>query len=296
MLGRLLASPKKLVKRANQLCYFLSHRAEHSEYRRVIRAARAAGVASNEKLLDLKYLGVYLSERMGTEARRQILIHHYTFLTGKVRDAVRARQWLGGVTLWQRSDENIGQTFRIVLEPSMLSPMEGESQLRFSMGDITLCTLTFSFLLGDDIELDHGQILFIGGVQGGVDCRDPIRTAAKSNGEVAPADMLLIGAKAIAEAMGVPFIVGVSSERQAAAGYAGKKIALSYDAMWLQAGSTRTANGFFIVSPCVEERPLEDIAARHRARTRRKRLLKSEIRTQIREHTAAMFGLGEKIA
>ncbi|WP_320533997.1 DUF535 family protein [Robbsia andropogonis] len=227
MLARLLNSPRKLVKRTRQLLHFVSHRAEHAEYLHVIRMARQAGVASDDKLIDLKYLGVYLSEFMNTEARRQILMHHYGFLTRKITDPRLGARWTTGATLWERRDEALGHAFNIVVEQSALSPMEGESQLRFTMGDLTLCTLTFSFLRGRDINLPHGEVIFIGGVQGGVDCREQIRMAAKSNGEIVPNAMLLVASKALAQAMGIGYIVGVSSDGQAAMGYAGEKISLN---------------------------------------------------------------------
>jgi uncharacterized protein VirK/YbjX len=292
MLGRLLSSPRKVMKRTKQLLYFVSHRADHAEYLRVIGTARAAGVASADKLIDLKYLGIYLSDFMSTETRRQILMHHYAFLTQKITDASKGRLWSAGATLWERHDEETGNTFRVIVEQSALSPMEGESQLRFTLGDTTLCTLTFSVLHGASIGLPHGQVIFIGGVQGGQNCRQEIRVAAKANGEIAPAAILLVAAKAIAQAMGIGHIVGVSSEGQAAMGYAGEKISLSYDAMWLDAGAIQTENGFFIVAPG-EEKRLDDIRSKHRARTRRKRQLKLEITKQVRRRTADVFALAE---
>lgn len=290
MLDRLLGSPLKLFKRVRQGLYFISHRADHAEYMRVIRRARAAGVAPADKLIDLKYLGVYLSEFMSTETRRRILMDHYAFLSNTVAGAGRGTSWAAGVTIWQRRDDAIGQDFRIVLEQSALSPMEGESQLRFEMGERTLCTLTFSFLHGASIDLPHAQIMFIGGVQGGLNCQQEIRIAAKSNGEIVPNALLLIAAKGIAEALDVGHIVGVASDGQAAMGYAREKIRFSYDAMWLDAGAIHTAGGFFIVTPGVEK-PIDDIASKHRSRSRRKRQLKVAIKDRIRRETAELFGL-----
>ena len=294
-LDRILISPSKARKRARQIIYFVSHLPEHANYRRVLRAARRSGVVGADLLIDLKYLGVYLAEFMSTETRRGILSFHYAFLTRKFGDAELGRLWTDGVVIWHRCDETVGQEFSITVEQSALSPMEGESQLRFLMGATMLCTLTFSFLDGASIGLPAAEVLFIGGVQGGANCRREIRIAAKANGEIAPASMLLVATTAIAERFGAGTIAGVSTEDQAAMGHAGDKISLSYDAMWLEAGATRTGNGFFQVVPG-SEKPLHMICSRRRSRTRRKRQLKLQVKNAILQRMDELFGPGTTIS
>ena len=71
-----------------------------------------------------------------------------------------------------------------------------------------------------------------------------------------------IAANAIAEALGIGHIVGVSSQGQAAMGYARQKITLSYNAMWLEASATQTESGFFTVVPGMGGSRLATSAAR----------------------------------
>lgn len=290
MLDRVRSSPGKVSKRLRQLLYFLSHPISHADYLRVLKAARKRGVAGTDPLLAVKYLGVYLVDSMSTKARREALSFHFDFLTRKIVTFQLGRAWTEGTVIWHRCDQASGHEYSVHLERAALSPLEGESQLRFTMDSLTLCTLTFSFLCGACLGLPQTESLFIGGVQGGANCREQIRIAAKANGEIAPASLLLIAAKAIAEAFEVGFVVGVSHEGQAAMGYAREKISLNYDAMWLEAGAERTASGYFVVEPGLEK-PLEEVSSKHRSRTRRKRALKIEIRREIVGTVRGLFGL-----
>lgn len=280
----------KPLKRARQLFEVLIHPARHLEYRKAISEARRRALAGQSALLGLKYLGIYLAEFFTTEVRRQIIMFHFDFLARKMACPRAARLWSDGAVLWSSCDEAGGHHYSIVLEPSALSPMEGESQLRFLMDGRMLCTMTFSILDGASIRLPCREALFIGGVQGGLGCRQEIRIAAKANGEIVPSAMLLLAAKALGEALEIGHVAGISSDQHAAMGYARQKIVLSYDALWLDAGATRTDEGFFIVVPGSEGWSAQ-ITGKHRSRTRRKRALKERIKANIRDHAVVLFGL-----
>jgi len=289
MLGRILSSPAKVTKRLRQFEYFISHLPQHVAYLKKIRAARRRGVVGSDPLIGMKYLGVYLADSMSTAARRDAIAYHYGFLSRSITGAREARRWSTGADIWQLRDEETGQACTIRLESSVLSPMEGESQLRFIFGPKTLCTLTFSFINGTLLGLPAAAVLFIGGVQGGADCRREIRVAARMNGEIAAASMLLVAARAIAQNFGVGYVVGVSGDYHAANPHARQKISLSYDAMWVDSGAMRTTRGFFVIDPGTGK-SLSDVSRTHRARTRRKRQRKLELRHAIAAEAERLFG------
>jgi Protein of unknown function (DUF535) len=188
--------------------------------------------------------------------------------------------WNEGISIWHRYGDSREPDLVIRLERATLAPMEGEAQLRFSLGNLTLCTLTFCFLEGANIGLPSDVVLLIGGLQGAANRRREIRMAAKANGEISPAASLLLAAKAIAMAFRVQYVVGVSTDQHIAWGYAREKISLSYDDMWLKAGGTRVDEGFFVLAPGTEK-PLKDIPISHRQRTRRKRMLQGELQDAV---------------
>lgn len=297
----------KFGKRAVQLLHMLAHPRRHMDYVRAIRRAQANGLAPAGALMSVKYLGVYLAEFLTTEARRRAIIFHYDLVARALPPRGDRHVWRDGCTIWSRHSHNVNVRggniggddvggddvgdFAIVLEDARLSPMEGESQLRFTMGGLTLCTLSFSFLPGASVDLPCAETMFIGGVQGGAHCRDEIRLAAKANGEISPSAMLMVAARAIVEAMSVDHVVGVSSEFQAAMGYAAEKISLSYDKLWLESGAVQCPSGLFSIMPGSVAKPLDQISRSHRARTRRKRELKAALKIEMRRNVEQMFGL-----
>jgi uncharacterized protein VirK/YbjX len=273
-------SPAKVVRRARQIRYLISHLPQHWDHRRVLRDARQSGVASRDMLLDFKYLGSYLAEQLSAERRRAAIAFHYTFLKHSITSFGKRQLWNDGISIWHQYGDSREQDLVIRLERATLAPMEGEAQLRFLLGNLTLCTLTFCFLDGASIGLPSDAVLLIGGLQGAANRRREIRMAAKANGEIAPAASLILAAKAIAMAFRVQYVVGVSTERHIAWGYAREKISLSYDDMWLKAGGTRVDEGFFVLAPGMEK-PLKDIPISHRPRTRRKRILQGELQDAV---------------
>jgi uncharacterized protein VirK/YbjX len=273
-------SRAKALKRVRQIHYVISHLPQHCHHQRVLREARLSCVASRDVLLNFKYLGGYLAEHLSTEARRAAISFHYTFLKNNITSSEERQLWNDGVSVWHQCGDSRAHDLVIRLERATLAPMEGEAQLRFYLGNLTLCTLTFCLLDGASIGLPSGVVLLIGGVQGAANCRTEIRMAAKANGEISPAACLLLTAKAIATAFRVQYVVGVSTERQLSWGYAREQLSLSYDDMWLNAGGTRVDQGFFLLTPGTQK-PLRDIPISHRSRTRRKRVLQGELQDAV---------------
>jgi uncharacterized protein VirK/YbjX len=197
----IFGSSAKISKRTRQILYLISHLPQHSDHRRGLRHARQSGVATHDTLLDFKYLGEYLADQLSTEIRRSATLFHYMFLKHNT-SSEKTRLWNDGATIWRRYGDGREQDLNIRLEPAKSAPMEGETQLRFLLGTLTLCTLTFCFLDGVSIGLPSEAVLLIGGLQGEANRRQEIRMAAKANGEISPATGLLLAAKAIATAFG----------------------------------------------------------------------------------------------
>ena len=279
----------KLGRRARQFFQLIANYREHLAYRRELQAARRVGVADADRLTAIKYTGDYLSASLSLRARRDSLKFHYRFLTRAMTSAAGAAVWQRGAAIWARDAE--GERLEVTLSRSTLAPMEGESQLSFLMGNRALCTLTFSFVHGRDLQLPCDEAIFIGGLQGGLDCRQEIRRAAKINGEVSPAAMLLLAAEALANILDVEHMVGVSTQEQAAAVYSQEKIVLSYDRLWQELGAHHARTGFYVKAIAVTEEADKAITGSHHSRTRRRRVLKKNIRREIEERIAALFGM-----
>jgi len=185
------------------------------------------------------------------------------------------------IILWERRTGDDRPPLRIFLERSSFAPLEGEMQLRFSFGS-DLFFLTFLFARGRTFGSLPGRQLFIGGVQGAFSRRADMREAAKLNGEIAPAPMLLIAIRALAKVLALNGVIAIAEDEQVARCYSPEHIKLDYRGFWTGAGGAR-AGSFYHLPLEVEERPLLETPITHRARTRRKRAAKRKIREAIEE-------------
>jgi uncharacterized protein VirK/YbjX len=248
------------------------------------------GVAADDRWTPFKYLGDYLSLSMSTTARRQALTGHYLRLGSLARASAGYVSWRDSIVLWELGQREPHGSLRIFLEPARLAPMEGELQLRFSSGRRNLFTLTFLFTPGDLFGCPSDTVLFIGGVQGGVDCRSEMRQAAKDNGEISPPTMLLLTVKALAKVLQIGQIFAVAEENQISKRYtwASDTVKLDYHSFWSKMGGVRHGTFYKLLNESVEK-PLNEIPITHRARTRRKRERKARIRETIEARLQLLF-------
>src|SRR5215469_7014553 len=149
----IFGSRAKALKRVRQILYMISHFPQHCHHQRVLRDARLSGVAGCDVLLNFKYLGGYLAEHLSTEARRAAISFHYAFLKKNITSSEERQLWNDGVSVWHQCGDGRAHDLVVRLERATLAPMEGEAQLRFSLGNLTLCTLTFCLLDGPSIGL-----------------------------------------------------------------------------------------------------------------------------------------------
>ena len=271
----------KLFKRFRQLAYLGSHPIEHRE---CDRAVRASGFAS--PLVRFKYLGSYLALSMRTADRRRALASHYRQLHRRVSTAFR-KQLGDGILLWEREIGNGEPPLRIILEPAILAPMEGELQLRFAFRS-DLFVLTFMLADGQPFNSDAASLLFIGGAQGGYYRREETREAAKLNGEIAPSAMLMVAVQELAKALEVEALIAVSGKNHVSNSYAASQILLDFDRLWSEVGGIADPDYYRLPQENMAK-SLAEVAKTHRSRARRKREAKALIRRSIEEKLSALL-------
>ena len=271
------------------MCRVVANPRKHLRYLRILRQARAMGLADTDRLTELKYAGDYLSSSLTMHTRRRCLRFHYQVLIRAMRHYSNSAIWQGETEIWAKRTEG-GDLLRLTLSRSILAPMEGESELCFTMNGQMLSTLTFSLVHGRHLTLPCAEAIFIGGLQGGYDCRQPIRDAAKLNGEVSPAAMLLLAVEALANVLGIDHMVGTSTDEQASASYALREIMLNYDGLWQGLGARSVRNGFYVKAVATLDHADRAVAGSHPSRTRRRRVLKRAIREAIEQRMILLLG------
>ena len=267
---------RKLGKRARQLFHLGRDPIGHWRFSRRLEAL-GGGV---HRYASFKYLGDYLALPMTVGDRRRALIGHYEAID-RSGLAARKASLNAGILLWQGEVADDKPPLRIYLEPARLAPMEGELQLRFAFRS-DLFFLTFILSSGEPFDVNAASILYIGGAQGGYQCRAETREAAKRNGEISPAAMLMIAVQALVRTMQVDGLIAVSANHQISRSYAHDQIKLDYHCFWTEAGGTRHSRYYHLPRDTVSK-SLGEISQTHRARTRRKREAKAVVRAQIEQ-------------
>ena len=287
-----MRSPKfdrtKFTKRVTQLAYLMRHPVRHWRCAGLL----TTGAVRSDRMASFRYLGDYLALSMPTAVRRAALMDHHRDMPQFLRDGVKQGPQ-GGIILWERPVERGAPPLRITLEQSSLAPMEGELQLRFTFRS-DLYFLTFLIGRGGTFGTGSGRLLFIGGLQGAFASRGEMREAAKLNGEISPAAMLLLAVRAVATILAVDDVIAVAEEDQVAMGYAPDRIRLDYGRFWSDAGGVRDGQ-FYQLPLVVEDKPLAETPISHRARTRRKRAAKREIRDDIEQRMTELMFAGSQV-
>ena len=224
-----------------------------------------------------KYLENYLSLGMPIQDRGSALVSHYEILNQRMPGLRRAAAD-GGIQLWERYVADDQPPLKIMLETAGRS-MEGELQLRFIFRS-TLFQVTFLLSEGTPFLVEEKTVLYIGGAQGGRGCLAEVREAAKYNGEISPANTLMIVVEELVKLIGVEAMLGVSGEDHPSYYYAPSQIKLGYARLWDSAGAVKQGR-YFRLPTSKPPRPLTSIPERHRARTKRKRVKKDLIRAEM---------------
>ncbi len=267
---------RKLGKRARQLFHLGLDPVGHWRFSKRLEVLGGR----EHRYSTYKYLGDYLALPMKVGNRRRALISHYEAIDRSGLAASKAALQ-AGILLWQGEATDGQPRLRIYLEPARLAPMEGELQLRFAFRS-DLFFLTFILGSGEPFDVNAASILYIGGAQGGYRCRAETREAAKLNGEISPAAMLMIAVQALVRAMRVEGLIAVNANHQIARSYAHEQIKLDYHRFWTEAGGTRDNRYYYLPRDTVPK-SLGEVSQSHRSRTRRKREAKAVVRAQIEQ-------------
>ena len=200
------------------------------------------------------------------------LLHHYQFLLESVPfDAFKSLAVQDAI-LWQASD------YIITAKMEHVIANEGEITLHFREGVHPLYGLSFSFVPGDCLSLDHGHAILISRMQGRIGEAARIMRATKACGEITPQASLYAALLGVAAATGVECLAGVGAVNQVC--YEDSRSELfvrAYDHFFESVAGSSRRGGVFTLPLPPEVKPLSEIARSHRRRTKIKRQMKNAI-------------------
>lgn len=237
------------------------------------------------KHLSSHYLALHLSPRQ----RLQSVHHHYSVLNRHAQPDALARLYDDGILLW----EHIAGDARHAIElrypfsfdhPGRKDDHEGDLLLVFSVDGHPCFASSFTVmpLAVGEARPPEQSAVFIGRVQGVGRDFDRLRTATRALGDVAPRDLLWQAIEGIAQALDIRHALGISNDSHVLRRVReSDDSAFDYDAYWESMGGRRTPQQMYLLPLPVPQKPLSEIAQKHRQRAARKRHFKQEVRQAV---------------
>jgi hypothetical protein len=164
---------------------------------------------------------------------------------------------------------------------------EGELSLHLKIDGEIFFTLAFTIVPGWVVEANAAEALLISRLQGTYGCYpDQMKLATKAMHGIRPRTALLCALEGIAQAWDIREIAGVSAVRQSSyCAVCARSLLKAYDDFFDELGFVRNVAGFFLTPVPIKEIPLEQISAGNRARAKKNRAFKQ----QLREASLAFF-------
>ena len=210
----------------------------------------------------------YLSNRLDCQQRLGVLMSHYRFvlqhgLAPAVSQAARAPLQLA------RFAGKSGTLYSIELRAVSAMEREGEMILQLRCGDALVYSLAFSFMA----DLRRSAV-GIGCVQGpqGADGLELIRVATRDLHGLRPKNLMVRLVRQLGHDYGCQHLLLVGNDNRAVRQSVRKGLVLAdYDALWLELGAVRRADGDYQL-PCsaLQAPVMEEIPSKKRSEARKR--------------------------
>ena len=241
-----------------------------------------AYLAKSNPSIGFKYLGIYLAPFLSSRARLAIFQHHYSTLAKYTNATFIENIICDKVELWRK--QNGPNTYLIGMCLTKHT-MEGDLALFFSCNSQRLFTFTFTIAPGAQLQIDSEHILFVSAVQGSKGHFDLIKASTKQLNDICPRVLLLEALQAIAIAMKISCIVGISAEEQSSYRFnpAGGISYNDYDYFWQSHGGEKANGQVYLMPIPLFYKPLMMVKSSHRGRAQNRRLFRKRIMEEICE-------------
>lgn len=256
--------------------------AEFAQMQQLADTLPLAALIKSQPRFLYKYLNSYAAASFPRAVRLATILHHYRFLATIVRPDFFTTV-VQRPTLWQ---EAVGEEqFRIELSYPVLAWFEGELSLHFVANGTLVQMLTFVVVPGATVGLAAPQALLISQIQGTKN-GELLKHTTKCLHDLTPATLLVNVAYGLASALGLDHAVGISTQEQLGRG---SKLHFDYDSFWQQFRGEWLATHFYQLDINAPEKPIEEVKAKYRSRTLRKRQYKQQVRQLAAANFLASF-------
>ena len=258
----------------------------HRRVRRLLKLPAFIDTVENNPKFAFKYLTwQYLAQGLTIAERAACFLHHYQSLHTLLPDRVLRQVLHWDVPLHEIHQDHI--CFTLSMGRSRPCYKEGELSLHLKIDGEIFFTLAFTIVPGWVVEANAAEVLLISRLQGTYGCYpDQMKLATKAMHGIRPRTALLCALEGIAQAWDIREVAGVSAIRHTSCcADCERSLLKSYDDFFAELGFVRNPAGFFLAPVPIKEIPLEQISAGNRARAKKNRAFKQ----QMREASIAFF-------
>lgn len=260
----------------------LAHYREFQQLRHLLATLPLGALLESQPRFLYKFLGYYAANSFARPVRHAIILHHYRYLGARLQPDFFALVATRPV-IWQQQAADAD--FSIRLSFPFKGWNEGELSLSFFRNDTLLQMLTFVIVPGAVVGAPAPHALLVCQVQGTRET-ESIRLATKALHDITPAHLLVHAAYGVAVALRIQHAAGVSTQERLRDG---PKCHFDYDTFWQQFQGQRLANHLYLLDVEAPEKPLEEVKAKYRPRTLRKRYYKQLLRQAVAQHWQATY-------
>jgi uncharacterized protein VirK/YbjX len=257
----------------------------HRAIVRVINGPSTRAVCEAFPRLAYRYTLPYLSLHFDRDMRYDMLRTHYALVNEALSPAFVAKVLAGALCVWHKQADGHALAVHVKGPCAVTRHREGEMTLAFQLDGEVLYELSFAFvraaaLLPGQARSTHA--IYVGRVQGLPGQYERIRQVTKVCGEVAPPDVLMAGLAGLARALGIQHIVGVDNHNNISHETIRRsRTSFEYAELWGRYNARFIEGGHAVMDLPFAEKPITDIAARHRKRTLLKREFKKGLADQV---------------
>ncbi len=224
----------------------------------------------------------YLALSFDVKSRLFMLTSHYCFINRFMKDGFIENIVHDCIVVWNNAAND--NNYAITLTYPEYAD-DGNLELVLNVNSIPIYRLSFNIIPGQIFNLVDEHVLYITRVQGGGKRFELIKRATKDLHDISPPALLLIAVRAIAAALNIAKILGITVRDQATLGQMPiqEHYFSNYDNFWASMGGVKIDERAFLLPAVPERKPLNMISQSHRRRTRIKRQRQDHIMNQLRQ-------------
>ncbi len=226
------------------------------------------------------YLFKYLSNRLSTKDKLDILTNHYAFFKKNFPYHILKSIFSGGLKCW--SEVKGKDVFEMRLQTTTPYENEGSLSMLFNMNGVTLYRIAFTFSSGESFGVLDNQIIYITRIQGMKGGLDEISKSSKYFSDITPPVLLVSAIEGLALSLGIKTVIGISLENQlsylVSDEYSFQK---NYNEFWKTYESVKIYSGDYLLPLPLQHKGIALIKSKHRSRALNKRKVRQDVSRKV---------------